>query len=74
MKKGISQVLRKLQKALIEYWVAEKEVKDRRADVAYVKKVFPHTVFRKIKNVGHGGLAPFNPEKFVRGIEKNVGK
>ena len=58
----------------IEYWVAEKEVKDRRPDVAYVRKVFPHTVFRKIKNVGHGGLAPFNPEKFVRGINKIIEK
>ncbi|MCR5651031.1 MAG: alpha/beta hydrolase [Lachnospiraceae bacterium] len=54
----------------IEYWVAEKEVKERRADVAYIKKAFPHTRFRKIYDVGHGGLAPFNPEKFVRGIKK----
>ena len=45
----------------IEYWVAEKEVKDRKADVAYIKKSFPQTIFRKIKDVGHGGLAPFNP-------------
>nr|MCR5774182.1 alpha/beta hydrolase [Lachnospiraceae bacterium] len=55
----------------IEYWVAEKEVHDRRWDVAYIRKIFPHTIFRKIDNVGHGGLAPFNPEKFVRGI-RNV--
>ncbi len=53
----------------IEYWVAEKEVYDRRWDVAYIRKIFPHTIFRKIENVGHGGLAPFNPEKFARGIE-----
>lgn len=56
----------------IEYWVAEKEVKDRRWDMAYVKETFPTTVFRKIHGVGHGGLAPFNPEKFVRGIEKVI--
>lgn len=54
----------------IEYWIAEKEVKDRKEDVKYIKKHFPHTIFRKIKNVGHGGLAPFNPELFVRGIER----
>ena len=53
----------------IEYWVADKEVKARKNDVKYVKKIFPQTIFRKIKDVGHGGLAPFNPEKFVRGIE-----
>ena len=54
----------------IEYWVAEKEVKDRKNDIAYIKHVFPHTRFRKIKNVGHGGLAPFKPDKFARGIRK----
>ena len=58
----------------IEYWVAEKEVKARKNDVAYVRKRMPRTVFRKIKNVGHGGLAPFNPEKFARGIEKNINR
>ena len=58
----------------IEYWVAEKEVRDRRFDVAYIRKAFPHTIFRIIRDVGHGGLAPFNPEKFVRGIEKVCGK
>ncbi len=54
----------------IEYWIAEKEVKDRRADVKYIKQIFPKTIFRKISNVGHGGLAPFNPERFATGIEK----
>ena len=54
----------------IEYWVADKEVKDRKADIARIKEFFPHTVFRKINDVGHGGLAPFNPERFVRGIER----
>lgn len=58
----------------IEYWVAEKEVKDRKWDVAYIRQHFPQTVFRKIKNVGHGGLAPFNPERFVRGIERVITK
>ncbi len=56
----------------IEYWIAEKEVKDRKGDVAYIKKTFPHTKFLKIKDVGHGGLAPFNPEKFVRGIDRAI--
>ena len=53
----------------IEYWVAEKEVKDRRWDIDYIRKQFPGTIFRKIEDVGHGGLAPFDPEKFARGIE-----
>ncbi len=54
----------------IEYWIAEKELKDRRADVTYIKRVFPHTIFRKIRDMGHGGLAPFHPELFARGIER----
>ena len=54
----------------IEYWVAEKELKDRRADIDYIKKAFPQTKFIKFKDVGHGGLAPFNPELFAKGIER----
>jgi len=53
----------------IEYWVADKEVKERRWDIAYIRKHFPQTKFRKIRDTGHGGLAPFQPEKFTRGIE-----
>ena len=40
----------------------------------YIRKAFPHTTFRKISGVGHGGLAPFNPERFVWGIENVCGK
>ena len=58
----------------IEYWAAEKEIKDRQWDIAYTRKHFPHTIFRKIKCTGHGGLAPFQPEKLVRGIERLCNK
>lgn len=34
------------------------------------KEHFPETIFMKIKDTGHGGLAPFQPEKFVKGIER----
>ncbi len=34
------------------------------------RKYFPHTIFRKVKDIGHGGLALFNPELFTRGIER----
>jgi hypothetical protein len=27
---------------------------------------------RKVKDMGHGGLAPFNPQLFVRGIERAI--
>ena len=56
----------------MEYWVAEKEIKDRKRDVDYIKKYFPQTVFKEINRIGHGGLAPFNPERFVKGIEKAI--
>ncbi|MCR5848620.1 MAG: alpha/beta hydrolase [Lachnospiraceae bacterium] len=58
----------------IEYWIADKEVKDRKLDIAYTKKIFPQTRFRIIKNVGHGGLAPYQPNKLVRGIKKLINK
>ena len=56
----------------IEYWAAEKEVKARRRDIKYIKKIFPDTMFRKIKDVGHGGLAPFNPNLFVSEMERAI--
>ena len=56
----------------IEYWIAEKEINDRKADIAYIRKIYPNTRFRVIKNVGHGGLAPYKPKKFVRGITKLI--
>jgi len=58
----------------MEYWVAEKEIKERKEDVDYVKKHFPKTVFKQIKDIGHGGLAPFSPERFVKGIEKTIAR
>ena len=56
----------------IEYWVAEAEMKDRKWDIAYVKKHFPKTSFRRFWNAGHGGLAPLQPERFVRNIERVI--
>ncbi|MBR1797737.1 MAG: alpha/beta hydrolase [Clostridiales bacterium] len=49
----------------IRYWFADKEEKERKADIAYVKEKLPRTVFEKIENVGHGGMAPFKPELFI---------
>ena len=52
----------------IEYWCADAETKDRKADIAYMKKFFPRTGFKLVKNAGHGGLAPFQPERLVKGL------
>ena len=54
----------------IEYWFAESETKDRKWDIDYVKKHFPQTRFRRFDHVGHGGLAPLQPERLVRNLER----
>lgn len=52
----------------LEYWYSDGEAKERRGDIGYMKKVFPQTEFRLIRNAGHGGLAPFQPERLARGL------
>ena len=54
----------------IEYWFADAEEKDRKWDIAYIRKTFPGTRFVRFRNAGHGGLAPFYPEKLAKGIRK----
>lgn len=56
----------------IEYWYADAEEKDRAWDIKYVKKMFPDAVFRKMTNVGHGGLAPLQSERLVEGMERLI--
>ncbi len=52
----------------VEYWLADSEMKARKWDIAYVRKFFPDTHFRRFKNIGHGGLAVLQPEKFAKAI------
>lgn len=54
----------------IEYWLAESELKARKWDIRYMRKTFPQTVFRKVNNLGHGGLAVLRPEAFAKGIDR----
>ena len=54
----------------IEYWLADAEIRARKLDIRYVRKAFPQTVFRKVKNLGHGGLAVLRPEAFAKGIDR----
>ena len=53
----------------IEYWYAQAEAKDRAWDIAYVKKHIPQAEFHVLENVGHGGLAPLQPERLASGLE-----
>ena len=57
----------------IEYWCADAEIKDRKPDIRYMKKHFPETIFKLVRNAGHGGLAPFQPERLVRGLTGKSG-
>lgn len=52
----------------IEYWLAETEIKARKWDIAYMRKHFPDTKFRRFRSIGHGGLAVLQPDKFAKAV------
>lgn len=54
--------------ACIEYWCADSEVSERRADLRYMKKHFPKTRFVLLHGIGHGGMAPKRPKELARRI------
>lgn len=56
----------------IEYWYAATEEKDRKWDIAYVKKVFPQVIFRVYEDIGHGGMAALKPELMAGEIERAI--
>ena len=48
----------------IHYWCAKNEEKERKQDIAYMKRKFPQTEFTKLPDLGHGGLVLLKPEVF----------
>ena len=56
----------------MEYWFAEKELKERKWDIAYIRKHFRHCRFRKLHDIGHGGLAVVKPELFAKAIDLTI--
>ena len=58
----------------IEYWVGDVEEKERKWDIAYIRRVFPGTRFVRFNNVGHGSLAPFHPDRMAKGIRNICGR
>ena len=50
----------------IEYWFADMEEKDRNWDIRYIHRMFPSARFLRFRNVGHGGLAPYHPQRLVK--------
>ena len=49
----------------VEYWYTSAEARSRKADIAYVRKHVPQTVFKEFTDVGHGGMAVLQPERFA---------
>ena len=57
----------------IEYWYAKAEEKDRAWDIGYIRRQFPHAVFRVFEDVGHGGLATLRPKLMAAELERVMG-
>ena len=58
----------------VEYWFTDAEEQARRWDISYIQKQIPQTRFRRIRNLGHGGMAPLRLEQFARAIRKLAAK
>ena len=52
----------------IHYWCAKNEKKERKQDIAYMKRKFPQTEFIELPDLGHGGLVLLKPELFSKMI------
>lgn len=52
----------------IEYWLADAEIKARKLDITYIRQHFPDARFRRFRNLGHGGLAVLQPDKFAKAV------
>ena len=46
----------------MEYWFAKIEEKDRRGDIAYIRRNLPQTEFKVFEGIGHGGMAALKPD------------
>ena len=60
-------------KGILEYWCADKEIGDRKWDIRYMKEHFSGVHFKKMKDLGHGGMAAIRPEEFAKRIRKLIG-
>ena len=54
----------------IHYWCAKNELKERKQDIAYMKRRFPQTKFTELSDLGHGGLVLLKPELFSKMIDE----
>lgn len=49
----------------MEYWYGDREQRDRKWDIQYVRKSFPKTRFIKMKNCGHASMASLHPREMA---------
>lgn len=49
----------------MEYWYGDKEQKDRKWDIRYIRKNFPQARLVRMKNCGHASMASLHPEKMT---------
>lgn len=54
----------------IHYWYAKGEERERKQDIAYMKRKFPQTKFEVLPELGHAGLVLLKTELFVEMMEK----
>lgn len=54
----------------LHYWYARGEEKERKRDIAYIKRRFPQTEFEVLPELGHGGLILLKPEWFADMIRR----
>ncbi len=52
----------------IQYWYGDKEKKERRPDLRYIRKYLPVTKFVCMKNLGHGGMMLQRPKESAKRI------
>ena len=54
----------------IEYWYGEEEKRARKADPAYVRRVYPQAVPKEFEGLAHAELVLMFPERFYREVRR----
>ncbi len=56
----------------MQYWYGDKEKKERRPDLRYIRQYLPETKFVCMKNLGHGGMMLQRPEETAKRLRKLI--
>ncbi|MDO4632970.1 MAG: alpha/beta hydrolase [Eubacteriales bacterium] len=56
----------------IQYWYGDKEKKERRLDLRYIRQYLPETKFVCMKNLGHGGMMLQRSEETAKRLRKLI--